>query len=239
MIHIEDKILVGVEKRKIIFDDSLKLYLPLWHPELTGNTIISKELDAISCTVTGAVWTRQGRQFDGIDDLIALSTNVTKGLSALTIIAWVKPSDKSNNISIVSDYVSDVNTSVSFMLEDYPTTSEFRPGLSLKGETTAWSYANGTGGVRWPYGVWYHLAVTWDGTIRRFYVNAVPDGTANYSDTQLKTNPTAPTTLGRDSFLPTPTGYLLGIYGEVLIYERALSAFEILHNYLAAKWRYR
>ena len=51
-----------------IFDPSLVLYLPLHQRD--GSSFMSKDAYGHVCTVTGAVWTPEGRLFDGVDDYI-------------------------------------------------------------------------------------------------------------------------------------------------------------------------
>jgi hypothetical protein len=53
-------------------DPDLVLYLPLWSADLKGDSFYSKDSYAHLCTVTGALWTPQGRHFDGVDDKIAV-----------------------------------------------------------------------------------------------------------------------------------------------------------------------
>lgn len=73
----------------------LELYLPLWHPELSGATIVSKDLNAHSCTVVGALWSTTGRWFDKIDDIIVVPDHTAIqnifDSSGGTIVAWINP----------------------------------------------------------------------------------------------------------------------------------------------------
>ena len=69
-----------------IFDPSMVLYLPLY--ELDGASFMSKDAYGHLCTVTGALWTSQGRDFDGIDDSITLPT-AFDSLTDLTLEAWL------------------------------------------------------------------------------------------------------------------------------------------------------
>lgn len=64
-----------------IKDPSLALYIPAWYQdsETTGSTIISKDINRHSCTVTGATWGLQGRTFDGTDDIITVATSAAFG----------------------------------------------------------------------------------------------------------------------------------------------------------------
>lgn len=57
--------------------NGLALYLPLWHPELTGSTIISKDLNAHSCVVAGAIWGVDGRTFETADEIETADLGLT------------------------------------------------------------------------------------------------------------------------------------------------------------------
>lgn len=72
--------------------DRLQLYLPLWHPELSGTTIISKDLNAHSCTVTGAIHNPPThRFFDGNDDKIVVPNHASlAGMTSFTVEVWMK-----------------------------------------------------------------------------------------------------------------------------------------------------
>ena len=69
-----------------IFDPSLVLYLPLYQPD--GASFASRDAYGHLCTVTGALWTPQGRTFDGADDIIDLGNNVQTVLDAFEIMNY-------------------------------------------------------------------------------------------------------------------------------------------------------
>jgi hypothetical protein len=76
-----------------IYDPSLVLYLPFADHDMAGSTIISKDLNAHSCTVTGATWGSQGRSFDSTyDDFISvpdspsLNLTVAQGFTIITVV---------------------------------------------------------------------------------------------------------------------------------------------------------
>ena len=74
--------------------DSLELYLPLWHPELSGSPIISKDLNAISSTVTGATHGITGRTFDALDDVIVVDASSAYEdlfVGGGTAVFWINP----------------------------------------------------------------------------------------------------------------------------------------------------
>jgi len=61
-----------VPKRMNLPLDSLELFLPLWHPELSGASFKSKDLNAQACVAVGGPQDSQGRVFDG-DDYITMT----------------------------------------------------------------------------------------------------------------------------------------------------------------------
>jgi hypothetical protein len=93
--------------------------------------------------------------------------------------------------------------------------SGFQPGVSLAGPlpTTSWS----------------HLAMTWDGSNTRFYLNGVIVGSPFASSTTMTAN-TSPATIGRYG-TGTGTDYWHGGIGHVALYNTALSAATLLNHY--------
>ena len=67
------------------------LYLPLWHPSLSGPVFSSIDPYGHTCTVTGATWGIQGRTFDGDGDFIGVSSDVFHQLSQISIVGIVTP----------------------------------------------------------------------------------------------------------------------------------------------------
>ncbi|MEI7619943.1 MAG: LamG-like jellyroll fold domain-containing protein [Candidatus Falkowbacteria bacterium] len=77
-------------------------------------------------------------------------------------------------------------------------------------------------------GVWYHVVGTWDNTSNqvRIYVNGVLENSSSRSG--FLTTSASPINIGRRT---TPDRYFNGRLDEVVIYNRALSASEILDHY--------
>jgi len=80
-------------------------------------------------------------------------------------------------------------------------------------------------------GVWYYGVMTYDGTTRKIYLNGNLDGSDTPSSPNITLNGTM--YLGRVN-----SHYFVGQMGPTHIYNRALSANEVLHNYNALKSRF-
>ena len=72
-------------------------------------------------------------------------------------------------------------------------------------------------------GEWHHLAMTWDGTTKRGYLDGVLDG---MRDVPVE-NDTNPISVGADLNAGVPTYALDGSLDEVLVFDRPLGASEI------------
>ena len=59
--------------------DSLILYIPFGHPELNGSPFTSKDLNAFTCTVTGATHVPPTHRLFAGDDDVAFAVSVGKG----------------------------------------------------------------------------------------------------------------------------------------------------------------
>ena len=80
-----------------------------------------------------------------------------------------------------------------------------------------------SGGAKLPIGTWTHVAVTFDGTTARFYLNGVQTGSGSFSfglDTEAALH------FGSDD--PNGGNAFNGALDEVRLYDKALSAAEIL-----------
>jgi len=211
-------------KADFIRDPSLVFDAPLY--KLDGASFMSKDAYGHLCTVTGALWTPRGRDFDGVDDNIdcgGADSLKFNGLDTQTIEAWIYPeaSEFGDIVGRMNCYLLMVVTSAGKVL--------------LRGHV----YTSGGTYVRdsAPFGLntWHHVAQVYDGTDFRIYVNGslacTPlDGTGTINQAAVNTY------IGSR----TPSSdFFNGLIGEVRMYNRVLSAVEIQRNYLATKWRYR
>lgn len=209
--------------------DGLVYYAPLWHPELNVSPFKAWDLvtpGTHSCTVTGATWGSTGRTFNGTSDYISCgkSDSLAQLSSPFSIEVWIySDAYGSSYMNIGGKFpfidlrMDSTNKAVDFRLNDAHST---------------------IGGTVLTNGNWYHVGVVYDSTLgsdnQLIYLNGVLDGNTDYT-----------TAIGNN----TAVNYYIGVradsqyhwggkIGDVRIYNRALSAGEIQHNYLSTKWRY-
>ena len=212
----------------LIFDPSLGLYLPLY--ELDGASFMSKDKHGHLCTVTGALWTPQGRDLDGGDDYLGFGADIAafKPATALTVGIWYKNDISEASTRIVS--MAGVDSKQGWMLRAATDTAVFHihDGTAYRSVTS----------TSLTIGAWHFVVATYNKTDLRIYAEGA-----------LACTPTAETD---DIQYITPASLHIGVregldvveffdgkIGEVWIYNRALTPREIQRNYLATKWRYR
>ncbi len=201
---------------------SLALYLPLYEPD--GASLMSKDKHGHLCTVTGAIWTPSGREFDGQDDYIDCGTSDSLRMdnSDWTMEAWVKIKAIGNLMSI-SERANQWGMRISaggnlqFVI----------PGIaSATADTRILSALT-----------LYHLGIVYDQGADKlyYYVNGILSSFPTFSSTPSG----APGTIYIGARKSSNDLWVNGLIGEIRIYGRFLTPLEIQHNYLATKWRYQ
>jgi len=158
--------------------------------------------------------------FDGVDDFVQLTDSSTlKPTAALSVGAWINmASSPSGNAMIVDHesadpwygyglYVSSGNVLHADIYSDTPSAQQ-----DLAGQT-----------VLQP-DVWYHAAMTYDGTNIKLYLNGMEDGSLAATGPINYTQSVNPT-IGKRS--TGNTSYFHGMMDEVQLFNRALSADEV------------
>ena len=156
-------------------------------------------------------------------------------LSNFTCEAWIKV-----NTTPAS------NTVQAIITQAYPgTSSKINYSFGFNGTNGAGAYdgkINGgfydgtwrlTSGFTPVVGTWYHTAVTYDGSTIIQYQNGVQQSTLSYAGT--------PTASGGSSYIMRrwdDLNFLDGVLSQLRLYDRALSAAEILQNYNSTKMRF-
>ncbi len=173
----------------------------------------------------------QAFAFDGINAYVEVpSSRAITPVGTFTVTAWVNYLHMSQPSGVVVlAKGEDAHTSVDWALA-ISTIHKLRPHADVGGK---WVYFDCASTLK-PH-VWYHVAMVYDGTSLRGYVNGELDGTQVVSgelqstDNSLKIGSYAPVN-GMESkcFFP-------GLIDELAIYNRALSAEEIREIYTKQK----
>ena len=216
-------------------DPSLVLYLPLWYPhgDMTGSTIYSYDLYHLSCTVSEATWGTKGRTFDGVDDYINVPHHASQLLTTGgTIEAWIKATTAGEgDIGFIVDKSTGYTGVVGYALILLKSVGLYYYKVQINNGVEVYSAATSIG-------VWQHIVSTWDATgLVTHYVDGSVSGTPTISADPVGITTTNVLRIGNP--VSTTDFTFNGIIGEVLIYNRALSAGEIAHNYQSSKWLYK
>ena len=187
-------------------------------------------------TISGATFdtgiSGQAVSIDGNDDYVKMTSGPDlRGLTSLTMTSWVNSDPNSGqNYSRVIEIGNDAGTSTAIVLDTNGGTSG-----NYIGTVRVWVHTNGSrkevgtanNGDNYNYndGLWHHLAMTYDGSQLKLYIDGVltETGSATGSiDSEVGT------LIGQHNFLsPTNSDTFGGLIDETLVYNRALSATEI------------
>ena len=190
--------------------------------EGSGTTATDASGSGNAGAVSGATWNASGRiggalAFDGVNDWVTVAdANSLDLAAAMTLEAWVFPTLLPNNTwptVLLKERTGDLSYGL------YANTEGNRPSGH------AWIGADRSvrGTAKLATGVWSHLAVTYNGTIMRFYVNGTQVSTQNR--TGNITTSTGPLRIGGNASWANE--FLTGRIDEVRVYNRALTAAEI------------
>ncbi len=194
--------------------------------DLTDNNTVGSSTDSQEGD-RSADFERDNSEYLSITDGSQTGLDIT---GDLTICCWVKPESLSNVGFFVTKWATSGNQR-SYMLYTYGVAGgDVTAALSDNGTDLAW--ANTVGSVL-STGTWAHVAVVYNGTDIRIYVDGAlsengSDNPKTYSSGIY--NGTADVRVGgRDG----SSNYFDGLMDEVAIFDRALSAEEIadIYNY--------
>ncbi len=203
--------------------------MPLWKKDApTGQAFMSDDAYGHLCTVAGALWTPQGRSFNGLADEIDIATSTAFDISdAITIEGWLQ-------ITTVVNMAGFLSRSTGWVVRESPTGQlSFLPFINA-----GWQ----DGGSITPLSTnqWSHIVFTYSSISKQAlgYLNADLKNTTIFSGfaSYLLGTGAAIVQLGYDVLNGI---FFNGQLGEVRIYNRVLSALEIQALYHLTKWRYR
>ena len=187
--------------------------------EGTGTTVTDLSGNGNHGTFASAVWTTAGKYnralvFNGTTSAVTINDSASLKLtSAMTLEAWVNPSTVT---SAWRDVIYKGNDNYYLM----GTTNS--AGQFAGGGTFAGANANVFGTAILAINTWSHIALTYDGTTLRLYLNAALVSTQG--KTGAMTTSTNPLQIGGDSIYGQ---FFQGAIDEVRIYNRALAQPEI------------
>lgn len=209
-----------------IFDPSLVLYLPLY--ELDGNSFASRDKHGHLCTATGALWTPQGRSFDGIDDYLTLPVSTCWNFSGdFTVIIWVKPDTLNRNL------IKSVSN------EDWSLATNNDWAFNIGGDGNLNFYVKGSAAMGGSSAI--DVGRPTMVSVRRC------SGSASLIKDAEQTGPSYANSLSLGNTQTLEIGrnevnldlILDGMIGEIWLFNRALTFLEVQRHYLATKSRYR
>ena len=189
--------------------------------EGSGTTVADRSGNGNNGTLANATWTSGGKygsalSFNGSNAWVTVPNSSSLNLSTgLTAEAWVNPSALGGAYRTVVFREQPGN-------EVYSLYANQSSPQAPVGEVYAGGYKDAVGSGALALGSWTHLAMTYDGTSVRLYVNGT-----------LTTTTAAPGSLASSSGVLRIGGnniwgeYFSGLIDEVRLYNRALSAAEI------------
>ena len=212
-------------RRNWLLDSQLPLYLPFWDSRMKGSPIISQDIYSHSCPVTGAIWTPQGRSFDGIDDYNTVPNTASLRITGnLTIEGWVKLNDNAGWEAFAAR----------FYTREFE--ARFHDGVMgfVDGDGANLNSYTGTAavGMNWAHVAWVR------GATFNTYINGSLDKSQALGAYTVAAG-TNDVIIGARKVAADPAAHFLnGIIGEVWVHGRALSLFEVQSHRLETMWRY-
>jgi hypothetical protein len=166
----------------------------------------------------GKAFSFDGKAYIRVSDSAALKP------AQVTLEAWVFPSMERNDFKSIIARGFSTSNDVTWYLglrNGVPTFYTFSPSISVSGPSVI------------PPNQWTHLAATFDGTIKRLYVNGIEVATQTGLGPLVYDPAPVPVTIGADWGLNAPTNFFKGWIDEVALYGRALTSYEISAIYNA------
>lgn len=191
--------------------------------EGAGATVSDTSGNNNSGSIFQAAWTTAGRYgraltFDGSNDYVSVpDANSLDLTNRMTLEAWVRPTANSGWRTVM---MKENGNELAYGM--YARESSNRPSGWLRINPTSGSSQSAVSSQALTLNTWSHVALTYDGTTMRFYVNGVQRGTRTISGTMYAS--TGPLKFGGNAMWGE---YFAGQIDEIRAYNRALNATEI------------
>ena len=170
--------------------------------------------------------------FDGTDDNVEIPHNTNQNLSASnghSVSVWCKWISGSSHQDIVSKD-SEGGTGREWLITKSDA-NKFRYHIWSSSNSVVYQDSNYTPVSN----QWVNLTQVWDGSLLSFYVNGSLDSTKSANITPKNSTIIMRIGGGADS---GSAYHFNGSVSSVLVYQKALTATEVLQNYLATKGRF-
>ena len=189
--------------------------------------------------VNGPIYSGGSIVFDGVDDR-AQFPDFDYGRSGCTVAAWVKYNATVGGFKegVVSKWQTGAGVNNEFILSsnDLSQTSPKYAGFYIFNTNNTTVGTSDTSTIMVP-GTWYYLLGTFDGSYVRVYLNGILKSSSSLSSSPtIKTVSSQPITLA--SFGSSFQYNTLCSIATTQIYNRALTAAEVLQNYNSTKSRF-
>ena len=193
--------------------------------EGSGTTLIDRSGKGHTGTISGATWTTLGKYgraltFDGVNDWVTVADAADLDLTTgMTLEAWVRPSSLGSwRTVILKQSPGGLAYSLYASNEQSLVESDVNIGADVGAAAPAALAVN----------TWSHLAVSYDGTALRLFVNGVEVDSRPLSGSMLTS--TGVLRIGGNSVW---SEFFAGRIDEIRIYNRALTPAEIASDMVA------
>jgi len=192
--------------------------------EASGSILNDRSGKGRTGTISGAVWTEgkygSALSFDGINDWVTVADAADLDLTTgMTLEAWVRPSSLDTWRTVL---LKQRPSGLAYALYASNDSSRAESDVNIGGDKSAAAPA------ALPLNTWSHLAVTYNGAVLRLFVNGVEVGSRTVSGAMATS--TGVLRIGGNSVW---NEFFAGRIDEIRIYNRALTAVEILSDMAA------
>jgi hypothetical protein len=173
----------------------------------------------------------QGAQFDGVDDNITLPLAASLAPSSITVSTWIK-----TNSSATQDIIAKANVNNSHHSWELSLNSSGKAILGINTSSGSNPDYTITSNASISLNAWTLITATYSSSgPMAVYINGVLDNSATVAGGTIRATASIPTYIGTKLGSPSFVNYFSGNIDDVRIYDRVLTASEILQLYNAGR----
>lgn len=240
---------MGLNHSPSIVTNGLVLALDAANPKSypgSGNTWIDMSSNRHSATLNSSN-TVYSTNFGGTFVFNGSNSTIQTTLTNYPLASWTEPFSAECWIYIpTSDVWNTTNRSGIFHRGSFVGYHGLFKGLT--NNQVIFSLRGNTGGANYTTGIitrdsWYHLVGTWSGTnteaLSNLYINGTLANSSNLSSVIVEAPEVGtPWIIGNPTVEGSTGSYFTGNVSSAKVYQKALSAIEVLQNYNAIRGRY-